>query len=215
MSPEQQLTLAAIVAGALVSIGVALIASFGGWRDRANRSQEAERDREQALQLAHDEREHTLALAREERRVERMRAVYVELAPILEAWRDQVRSVEPPAVWKPVDAPADWTPPQPDLPAKEVMRRELARARIAGSPALVATLDKLDQAMLRLLVDAGAQFRLRQELQDVGQRPGLGDELREVGHAVAADKIQAERLIDAAINQMRDDLGQPPLAGGR
>jgi hypothetical protein len=43
----------------------------------------------------------------------------------------------------------------------------------------------------------------------------MGDELREVGQAVAADKIQAERLIDAAINQMRDDLGQPPLAGGR
>lgn len=174
------IAVAAIAAGALVAIVVAILAALSGWRDRRHRS----------------------AFAREERGQHRLHDAYRALLPTLLDYRVVVAQVEPPLV------PSDpFTPPV--MPEGPETRRRFSGAQLDGSREVGAMLDALQAAFVTLTLTItlfhDAQARLRS-----GGHPEAVRELAGLGNKVLADKAAALALIDQIHDRMREELGQVP-----
>jgi hypothetical protein len=174
------IAVAAILAGALVAIVVAILAALSGRRDRR----------------------HQIALAREERGQHRLHDAYRALLPTLLDYRVVVSQVEPPIVL------ADpFTPPV--MPEGPETRRRFAGAQLDGSRQVGAMLDSLQTAFgalsLTISLFQDAQARLRS-----GGHPEAGREMAGLGTKVQADKAAALALIDQIHDRMREELGQEP-----
>jgi hypothetical protein len=174
----------------LVALVVSIVATVVGYRSAA-------KDRATRTELSREEREHEEAMAREEREQARRLTAYSELATHLDRMAEWALRTMPPVQLEPA-------PPMPVAPDKEELRRQLATARLVGSPAV--------RGLLAELWEANNEFQLavwqEQLLANTGLPPAETAEER----AASWRDLQAKRrLVVEAVNrleaQMRSDLG--------
>jgi len=174
-------TIVAIIAGAAVSISVAVLAALSQWRDRKQRTD----------------------LAREDRAQERLKSAYEELLPTLHGYRSQVALVEPPVRFSP-------TPELPKLPETEEIIRQFARAQLFGSPKVRLLLDKVRTDITALQLAIGDVERVKQWAASIAAVAVAHQQLREAYERLdAAKAVVFEDLADVEA-EMRTDLGLPP-----
>ena len=171
-------TIVAIVAGAIVSITVAVLAAVSQWRDRKHRTD----------------------LAREDRAQERLKSAYEELLPTLHRYRDQVAAVEPPIGISPKPKP-------PKLPDPDEVMRQFAHAQLFGTPQLRASLDQFPLDMMRLRFAIGTLEQTRSQAASMSAFGPPGNAVKDAGDRVDAAKQVIFDLLAQIEAQMRNDLG--------
>lgn len=192
-------TIVAIVAGAAVSIGVALLAFRSGVLDRRQQARMAREEREHQAKMARQEQQHQRALAEENRNQERLKSVYATLLPTLHTIGAQVELVERAIQTDPPEVP-------PKLPSTEEVLRQVALSQLLGSGPVRADVPLLLLALRRLNVSIGS-LELLGTFAGPFAPPNLSADINRTRESVFAEKQTIFDLITKIEAQMRVDLG--------
>lgn len=191
-------TIVAIVAGAVVSIGVALLAFGSGVLDRRQQASMARKEREHQANIAREEQSHQWALAEESRNQERLKAVYATLLPTLHTIGAQVELVERAVITDPPEV-------APNLPSTEELLRQVALTQLLGSGPVREDVPLLLAALRRLNFSVGTLEQLHSFAGPFAPA-NLSTDINRARESVSAEKRAIFDLIDRIEAQMRVDL---------